>query len=93
MTDSVLGEPQATRADGIRDLPLANELLRDHTCRTHPQSILKVRFLGFCPRILPAVRPILTGEPTVNHCRIHAIVFTMIDTLTNSSLQRHLQSG
>jgi hypothetical protein len=42
IANGVLGKPEATRADGLRDLPLANELLRNHPCRTHPQSILKV---------------------------------------------------
>jgi hypothetical protein len=43
MADWALGKPKTTRADGFRDLPLANELLRNHPCWTHPESILKVR--------------------------------------------------
>ena len=40
--DWATGKPKTTRADGLRDLPLSNELFRDHTGGTHPQPLLKV---------------------------------------------------
>lgn len=37
------GFEKIARSNGIRDLPLANELLRYYPCRTHLEPILKVR--------------------------------------------------
>lgn len=46
------GQSQTARADGVRHLPLSNELFRNHTCRTHPQPILQVR--GSNPKVIYA---------------------------------------
>jgi hypothetical protein len=54
IADWMLGKPETTRADGLCDLPLPNELLRDYPCRTHPQSILKVCSRARSPRFRPA---------------------------------------
>lgn len=40
--DILVGQSKATRADGICDLPITNEFLRDNARRTHPQSFLQV---------------------------------------------------
>ena len=36
-----LGFPQVTRKNGICHISLANEFLRNHSCRSHPQPFLK----------------------------------------------------
>lgn len=38
-----VGLKKATRTNGFRHLPLANELFRDYTCRENPEPLFKVR--------------------------------------------------
>jgi len=39
LTDCFLGQQEATRADGFRNLPFTNEFLRDNACRTHLEPV------------------------------------------------------
>lgn len=42
-----LGVPQIARKNGICRIPLTNEFLRDHSCRSHPQSFLEASLVHF----------------------------------------------